>query len=76
MSEKLALDDEIKKIIREGVLKYSKISETYLMKKLKCEKKKAAKIIEATKHECVEWDFLEIDASMIEFECCNCLLET
>lgn len=72
MMEKLALDDEIKKVIREGVLKFGKISETYLMRKLKCDREKAKNIIQSTKHQCLDWDLLEIDCTMKEFECCLC----
>jgi len=29
-------------------------------------------LISPCKHECAEWDFLEIDIDMPEFSCCTC----
>lgn len=70
--ENLAINPKVNKVLQEGVLKYGKVSDVYLMKKLKINRIKAEAIILNTKHECVEWDFLEIDCSMIEFQCCKC----
>jgi hypothetical protein len=43
--EKLALNEELVKIAHDGVLKFGKVSISYLMRKLKCSASKAKEIM-------------------------------
>ena len=75
---KFLADDEVreckaKDLIIELLLKTGKISVPYIMRKLKYTPEEVrAKIIEATKHECCEWDGMEIHFFSPEFLSCKC----
>jgi hypothetical protein len=73
LGKNLAADDKVKDLIRGVLLKTGKISVPYVMRRFQCTAEEShMKIAESTKHQCREWDGLEIDYFSPEFEFCKC----
>lgn len=78
--QKLALNEKLtilnkspNEILHDQLLKSGKLSISWVMRKLKCDEQSAREyIIQVTRHECEDWDFLEIDMFDLEWECCLC----